>query len=205
MIFLLKAGQTYSFYITGFDGRVPAKLELYAEVVKKITGNKPRLPNFNPFIGLKPKPPSYPQPSLPYNITPVTEKVSINKENITTYLTPVPPYEKRYNYTPQPQVAKTAEVVTAVSSETPTDQRLKAAPDLTTTLVPVLSVLAIFLVVGFIAVMFRKKIYLGRSKDVKEDMVSEICCEYNVFMSCNKACGIDFVSSVCIEEGIFFA
>lgn len=142
---------------------------MYAEV--KNNANK----LFSSFL----RPPKLPPPPLVspvlYDTTPLTEKVYPKKENITTYLTTAPPFDKRFNYSPQPtSEAKPLETVTAASSETPVDQRIKQAPDLTMTLVPVLSVFAIFLAVGFIALMFRKKIYLGRSKDVKEDMVSII-------------------------------
>lgn len=52
------------------------------------------------------------------------------------------------------------------------DQPVKSEPDLMVTLVPVISVCAIFLTVGIIAMLFRKKICLGRVKESKEDMVS---------------------------------
>ncbi|KAK9686223.1 Protein tyrosine and serine/threonine kinase, partial [Popillia japonica] len=163
-----KNGTTYNFYITANDGKVTSKFEMYAEV--KNNANK----LFSSFL----RPPKLPPPPLVspvlYDTTPLTEKVYPKKENITTYLTTAPPFDKRFNYSPQPtSEAKPLETVTAASSETPVDQRIKQAPDLTMTLVPVLSVFAIFLAVGFIALMFRKKIYLGRSKDVKEDMRKE--------------------------------
>lgn len=56
----------------------------------------------------------------------------------------------------------------------PLDQAVRSVPDLTVTLVPIVSVCAIFLAVGIIALVFRKKICLGRTKDSKEDMVSWI-------------------------------
>ncbi|KRT84678.1 Cadherin, partial [Oryctes borbonicus] len=173
-----KDGKNYSFYISAFDGRQLSKLEMYAEVVKRLNANK-RLPPF-PFAGpfLKQKSSSPPILPITRNATAFTEKplappAPANK-NITTYLTPAPPYDRRFNHPQQPLTElKVLETVTAASSETPVDQRMKQAPDLTVTLVPILSVFAIFLAVGFIALMFRKKIYLGRSKDVKEDMRKE--------------------------------
>lgn len=54
----------------------------------------------------------------------------------------------------------------------PVDQPVKSVSDLTITLAPVVSVCAIFLVVGIIALVFRKKICLGRTKSNKDEMVS---------------------------------
>lgn len=56
----------------------------------------------------------------------------------------------------------------------PVDQPVKSVPDLAVTLVPVISVCVIFLIVGGIALIFRKKICLGRTKSTKDDMVSFI-------------------------------
>lgn len=53
----------------------------------------------------------------------------------------------------------------------PVDQAVKSPNDISTTMVPIISVCAVFLTVAIIAIVFRKKIYLGKSKDSKEDMV----------------------------------
>lgn len=165
--------------MTASDGKL-SKLELYVQVVKKISGGtKLRLPNpFNPFP--RPRPLTLPGVTS-YQTPPITQKILPMKENITTtYLTPSPPYDKRYNYVPPSIIQEDKEKIpdaplTATSSEIPPDQKVKQAPDLTVTFVAVVgSVFAIFLAVGIIALMFRKKICLGRSKDVKEDMVSLI-------------------------------
>ncbi|GJQ72955.1 hypothetical protein Trydic_g1597 [Trypoxylus dichotomus] len=170
-----KVGKAYDFYITAFDGIQLSKLEMYLEVVKRLTANKMRLPNFNPFptfVKQKSTPP--PISPITHDTTALTEKAPPPKENLTTYLTPSPPYDKRFNHPQQLTTeGKIPETITAASSETPVDQRMKQAPDLTVTLVPIFSVFAIFLAVGFVALMFRKKIYLGRTKDVKEDMRKE--------------------------------
>ncbi|KAF2903975.1 hypothetical protein ILUMI_02199, partial [Ignelater luminosus] len=55
----------------------------------------------------------------------------------------------------------------------PLDQAVRSVPDLTVALVPIVSVCGIFLAVGIIALVFRKKICLGRTKDSKEDMRKE--------------------------------
>lgn len=52
------------------------------------------------------------------------------------------------------------------------DQAVKSVPDLTVTLVPIITVCAIFLAVGTIALVLRKKICFGQTKALKEDMVS---------------------------------
>lgn len=53
----------------------------------------------------------------------------------------------------------------------PTDLPVKQPPELAVTLIPVISVCAIFLGVAVIAVLFRNKIYLVRTKSGKDDMV----------------------------------
>ncbi|XP_023311404.1 tyrosine kinase receptor Cad96Ca, partial [Anoplophora glabripennis] len=53
------------------------------------------------------------------------------------------------------------------------DQSVKSLPELTATVIPIASVFAVFLTVGVIAMVFRKKIYLGKPKDSKEDMRKE--------------------------------
>lgn len=57
----------------------------------------------------------------------------------------------------------------------PDDQPVKSVSDLTVTVVPIVSVCAIFLMVGIIALVFRKKICLGRTKNNKDDMVRKSC------------------------------
>lgn len=59
------------------------------------------------------------------------------------------------------------------NSVEPVDQAVKSPSDLTVTIVPVISVCIVFLIVGVIAVIFRKKIYLGKPKGSKDDIVSK--------------------------------
>lgn len=54
------------------------------------------------------------------------------------------------------------------------DLPLESPPELSLTLIFVLAICAVFLTVGLLAVVFRKKIYFGRTKNSKEDMVSHI-------------------------------
>lgn len=51
----------------------------------------------------------------------------------------------------------------------PADLPVRSTPDMTATIVPVLSVCAIFLSVTVIALLFKKKIYLARKKKTKKD------------------------------------
>ncbi|KAG5892404.1 hypothetical protein JTB14_014754 [Gonioctena quinquepunctata] len=52
------------------------------------------------------------------------------------------------------------------------DESLKPQ-EVTATVVPVISVLAVFLTIGIIAVIFRRKIYFGKPSDSKDDMRKE--------------------------------
>lgn len=54
----------------------------------------------------------------------------------------------------------------------PIDRPVKSVPDLAVTLIPIISVCVIFLIVGGVALIFRKKICIGRAKSTKDDMVS---------------------------------
>ncbi|KAJ8962100.1 hypothetical protein NQ318_018054 [Aromia moschata] len=83
----------------------------------------------------------------------ITEKteISTSTEKITTAKT-----------IDRDDIEQTNELITSDTTSTP--------PEYTAAVIPVLSVGAVFLTVGIIAVVFRKKIYVGKSKDCKDDM-----------------------------------
>lgn len=103
------------------------------------------------------------------------------EKNAPTILKPVPVEKEVDNdvsekteattSTRKPTTAGTVDKDVELTNELLVDQSANTPPELTATVIPIASVFAVFLTVGVIAMVFRKKIYLGKPKDSKDDMV----------------------------------
>lgn len=105
-----------------------------------------------------------------------TPQVRTYPQNTKTHLLPVAKLPETTSNVPEDtdDVLKDDKKKTNIPNNdlSAVDQPVKSASDLTITLAPVVSVCAIFLVVGIVAFVFRKKICFSRTKSSKDDMVS---------------------------------
>lgn len=155
------------------------------------------MPNFNarPPPAVPKNPPAEiannppPMPSQPHFL-PKTERPA---KNSTTLLRPVKVATNDVKNELEEETTTTRRSTTKKTTATPVsggntnnisplDQAVKSDPDLTVTIVPIISVCAIFLMVGIIAIVFRKKIHLGKPKAAKDDMVRITTQIYGVLM-----------------------
>lgn len=61
---------------------------------------------------------------------------------------------------------------TSVNNLHSIDKPIKSPSEFTNTIIPIISVVVVFGIIGAVTVFFRKKIYLSKPKDSKMDMVS---------------------------------
>lgn len=178
-------------YVTVSDGTLLAKNEVWVNI---INGSSPSSSKQNrvrpPFLQLPSNLPGYrPPPSLPSNNLqerpPIEHPLGTSTPHITATSSPTKLHLQPVMNTTSPVTLSTQIIpdITIASTTTirnilstnmsmyPADMPVKSPPDLTMTLVPVFSVCAIFLTVGILAVIFRKRIYIGRVKNSKEEMV----------------------------------
>lgn len=101
---------------------------------------------------------------LPVNISANSANPSIGKPS-TAYSSTLPPIGEEGDGFEDNSILSN-------HSPLPADSPVKSLTDLTVTVVPAVSVLAIFLAVAVIALVFRKKICMGRVKGTKDDIVS---------------------------------
>ncbi|KAF5289644.1 hypothetical protein FQA39_LY15002 [Lamprigera yunnana] len=195
-----KAGENIMLYVTASDGDLTAKTEVWVNIIgstgnrpkSSFTSNinayaikhqdnrlrPPALLSFPNFSSGQPPPliANNPRPYPGQNPT-----ITLNTNNISkTHLIPVRNRTDEISNALRNLTRKAEsmliETTTKVLSDernqvtVPIDQTLKSIPELTVTIVPIVSVIAIFLTVGIVALLFRKKICLGRTKDSKEDM-----------------------------------
>lgn len=149
-------------YVTVSDGKLTAKNEVFVNIVNgtaasnRVGGSVIRPPFYPlPNFGHRQPPPLFPTgttPSQKIRLQPVTPFVA----TATTEDTP------GSSHTP-------VEVVNVTTVKT--EETVRSPPDLTVTLVPVVSVCAVFLTVVILAVVFRNRIYWVRTKNTKDDMV----------------------------------
>ncbi|KAB0802088.1 hypothetical protein PPYR_04274 [Photinus pyralis] len=195
-----RAGENINLYVTAFNGDLPVKTEVWVKIVGSNSRSKASLKtNLNPFSNTNNRfPPSLlsftnfnsgqPPASIANNPRPFPGQMSYfplptNKPNKTRLL---PAQEKQNEADTADNSSIEAELTTLTKEtttkrytyetnhiNTPIDQPVKSVPDLTITLVPIVSVVAIFLGVGIIALLFRKKICMGRIKESKDDMRKE--------------------------------
>lgn len=165
-------------YVTASDGELSAKFEVFVNIL-----NDSALPNSAPvFPGSKQTglgPPSFLTiPNFnqrPKNPTTATSRQPYfqQKPNPSTHLRPVK--IEPINIDPEEKKETTVvkvETTTKSHENRTVDQAVKTPPDIAVTVVPIISVCAVFLMVGIIAVVFRKKIHLGKPKSSKDDIVS---------------------------------
>lgn len=170
-----------------------------ASTLSSYNGKRPPfLPAFNPRPppSISNNPPPIPPGQQPYfhpkpylDLTTRKPIISTTKKPNTTHLLPVTFNDvnndiDNYSLTTRATTITTSTTtakrnyftneIDAPNETFAVDQPVKSVPDLTVTLVPVISVCVIFLIVGGIALIFRKKICLGRTKSAKDDMVSLI-------------------------------
>lgn len=125
---------------------------------------------------------TYPEPPPPPPRVP--DKAEKPIQDKTTHLTRLKPVESK----PTDEQNKTEITTINPGNKTqipiederkneilPFDQPVTSPPELTATLVPIVSVCAVFLTVGIFAIVFRKKICLLKSDDSKDDMVNILC------------------------------
>ncbi|KAJ8939584.1 hypothetical protein NQ314_011081, partial [Rhamnusium bicolor] len=161
-----RAGQNLHLYVTAYDGELTAKTEVNVNILNPAVPFNPSQPNRPPF-SLK-KPAEITNKNTPTELKPVT----VEKEEIENAIT-----EKTEIATSTKKTTTTKSVenddVGLINELLSTDDPVKSPPEFTATVIPIISVCAVFLTVGIIAVVFRKKIYVGKSKDSKEDMRKE--------------------------------
>lgn len=193
-----RGGENLHLFVTVFDGKLTAKTEVWVNILNSSnsgSGSKGHQAHIHPpFLNLSPFNNRPPQ-SIANNPPPVPRPPGFQQKKTypdptqipdRVHLLPVSPTSQdsqdseRSNKTEgkdgsafTTQKANTSHSPDSENELVPLDQPVKSEPDLTITLVPVVSVCAIFLAVGIIALVFRKKICLGRTKGSKEDMRKE--------------------------------
>lgn len=97
-----------------------------------------------------------------------------NPYTYRTTETPLPPPTTPSPPPPPPPKDSTSEIAPHKNQTMEASKPVKSTSgaDLTTTVVPVVTILAVFVAVGATIFLFRRKIYFARAKDTKEDMVS---------------------------------
>ncbi|KYB29498.1 tyrosine kinase receptor Cad96Ca isoform X2 [Tribolium castaneum] len=172
-----RGGQNVRLYVTASDGELAAKFEVFVNILKdsdpnsslNFPGSKQNglvpppfltIPNFNqrpksPTTATSRQPHFQPKPNVttllrPIKIEPVKNEIDEKEEATTRKITKTTPTVQPLNKT--------------------IDQAVKTPPDLAVTVVPIISVCAVFLMVGIIAIVFRKKIHLGKPKSSKDDI-----------------------------------
>ncbi|CAH0559226.1 unnamed protein product [Brassicogethes aeneus] len=118
---------------------------------------------------------TYPEVVPPRRTTAKVEKPILPKKTHLTRLEPVNKKQNKTDITTQPtSKAPEVPVKDEKSNEiVPYDQAVKSQPELTATIVPIVSVCGVFLVVGLLAIIFRKKICPAKPDDTKDDMRKE--------------------------------
>jgi hypothetical protein len=188
----LQAGQNIRLYVTASDGDLTAKFEVFADILKEqnqlstpsFPGSKknslgppgfPALPNFNQ----RPPPvPKNPPPSISNNPPPRPHFQQKSRSNASTLLRPIRIEDVKNELSEETTTTRRTTTEADLTTQNYTgngslyDQAVKSPPDLTVTVVPIISVCAVFLMVGIIAAVFRKKIHLGKPKGSKDDIVS---------------------------------
>lgn len=166
-------------------GETPGRINL-ANFFPRIPANSAKIPNYQ---------------VLPPNDSPMTKNVYPpvyqgttknnfprvrNNQTTSLKLVPIPVIpevkndvsEEKPSETPTPKTAKTTSKPVKVEEEEDNENKLlslerplKNHSVFANTVIPILSIIVVFCTVGAVAVLFRKKIYLAKSKDPKGDMV----------------------------------
>ncbi|KAJ3640586.1 hypothetical protein Zmor_027142 [Zophobas morio] len=184
-----RGGEHLRLYVTVSEGDLPTKFEVAAYILKASTADSPpennknrfKIPGFPPRPEYEQRPPLVPNnPPPQIRNYPPPEPLFHPKPSTSTYLRPVKlePKEVKNDINEdetREQETTTVKNATDVPStqnydENKFDQAVKSPPDIAVTVVPIISVCAVFLMVGVIAVVFRKKIHLGKPKGSKDDI-----------------------------------
>ncbi|XP_017781118.1 PREDICTED: tyrosine kinase receptor Cad96Ca [Nicrophorus vespilloides] len=176
-----KAGKDINLYVKVSDGHLGAKSEVFARIVKDSSqptnrskihppGFLPYPPGFNPPTSQIPTFPPRPSPGQVPHFQEKTYPEPVVSKN-STHLVPV----GLQTSTPRVETTSFPQVIPLNETDSdneliPVDRPLKSVPDLAVTLVPVVSVCIIFVIVGSVALVFRKKLCAARAKKCKEDM-----------------------------------
>lgn len=198
-----RAGQNMFLYVTATDGKLTAKSEVWVNIMNGSSSSyTPSSPNRMrpPFLSLPPgfsnRPPPQPPPSMPplRDERPPPEHPLGTPAPRPVNKTLLQPVITNNDYPTSSKELSTPKVIVTTSSTTISDAEVEidpnstnanitgvftndlpveSPPELSITLIFVLGICAVFLTVGLLAVVFRKKIYFGRTKNSKEDMAKE--------------------------------
>ncbi|KAL1501374.1 hypothetical protein ABEB36_006704 [Hypothenemus hampei] len=195
-----KAGTDLHLYVTLNDGQLEAKTEVYVNILNSSAPYKPPLGaplgfpggSFNPFRGgFNPRPantPPKPVDNIPNNVNVNNPPASIANNPPPVPVTNVKPYFRQRNSTAhdvtplQPvKEEKPLDIDRNIKTQdeelnpddnllSPVDYPVKS-PEIANTVVSIVSICAVFFTVGIIALIFRKKIYVKKTKDKSSDDV----------------------------------
>ncbi|XP_060523799.1 tyrosine kinase receptor Cad96Ca-like [Cylas formicarius] len=195
-----RAGENLHLYVTVSDGELAAKTEVYVNILNASSPlrSSPKRPAFPPSTGVFPpgfinypgfnsRPAPIPQGVLnnltnnpPSSITnnPSTPHFQQKAPKITQ-LKPVEGVDaeekgpSRVGTTSTATIPKKDVKEESVENDLGDDYGVRESSEIGSTVVPIMSVLAVFFTVGVLAAIFRKRIYLGKTKKSKEDMSKE--------------------------------
>lgn len=156
---IFQAGQNIRLFVTVSDGELPAKHEVFVNILKASKTYTPP-----PFTGNVKNGHQKPKNDVTTHLRPV----KVEKEDVKNDLSE----EKKETTTVRINVTQKSSTTESYGDNKLFDQAVKSPPDVTVTVVPIISVCVVFLMVGIIALVFRKKIHLGKPKSSKEDIVS---------------------------------
>lgn len=136
--------------------------------------------------------PNYPNPSVinnpsfmpkqpPYysknkNTTTVLKPVPIENDEVKNDITEKPKETTTVRPSTQKELDKSTEKsvendVESTNELLTSDSPVRSVEELSGTIIPIVAVVGVFMTVGIIAFVFRKKIYNGKQKESKDDMV----------------------------------
>lgn len=145
------------------------------------------IPNYpNPSVinnpSFMPKQPPYYQPVSPNsknkNTTTVLKPVPIEKDEVKNDITEKPKETTTVRPSTQKELDKSTEKsvendVESTNELLTSDSPVRSVEELSGTIIPIVAVVGVFMTVGIIAFVFRKKIYNGKQKESKDDMKKE--------------------------------
>jgi len=156
-----RGGDNIQLYITVSDGDYSAKSEVWVNVISSSKQPKPanKQPIGFPVFGQLARPLFYPKINSDFVqelTSPKTKLQPVQTTTTTPTSSTTEAATKSYNIDEVPVINDNIG-----NQLSPVDLPIKSRPELLSTIVPVISVCAIFLTVGIIAILFRKKICVG--------------------------------------------
>lgn len=161
-------------YVTVSDGKLTAKSEVIVNIVNGTTpraGSSAIGPTFLQIPSIGHRTPAFP-PNFPH-VPPSTQHKTYLQPVVLSPVTNRSPDDRRTTAAPKKDGTDTNSVEDG-STELP----VKSPPELSASIVPVISVCAIFLAVAVIALLFKNKIYFNRNKNTKDEMVCYLYLNY---------------------------